>query len=234
MQLEIDGSLAGQEVLCPGCRGQFRILPPQPLAAGPSTALAFSSTAMVEANRYSGTAVNRESHRQYIPDKKSAGAAAVLSFLYTGLGQIYNGQIVKGFMLMLLPPLIGGIIFGCGIIFGISMFGVINAVSQHEQPARPHARINGQRYFSDEIPPDVLERLSRSDREANEAAMRNYEAALRKVHAAALSEQETAEATMFAVYVGAAVALVAAWLFGIYDAYSTAEQINERERRRYR
>ena len=31
---------------------------------------------------------------------KSAGLAAVLSFLVPGLGQIYNGQIVKGLILV--------------------------------------------------------------------------------------------------------------------------------------
>lgn len=31
---------------------------------------------------------------------KSAGAAAVLSFLWCGLGQIYNGQIGKGVLMM--------------------------------------------------------------------------------------------------------------------------------------
>ena len=33
---------------------------------------------------------------------KSSGLAAVLSFLIIGLGQIYNGEIVKGFLLMFL------------------------------------------------------------------------------------------------------------------------------------
>ena len=31
---------------------------------------------------------------------KSAGLAAVLSFLIPGLGQIYNGHIVKGLMIV--------------------------------------------------------------------------------------------------------------------------------------
>lgn len=31
---------------------------------------------------------------------KSPGIAAVLSFFITGLGQIYNGQILKGLLLM--------------------------------------------------------------------------------------------------------------------------------------
>ena len=39
----------------------------------------------------------RETHRV-----KSPGLAAVLSFFWTGLGQIYNGQVGKGFGLMAL------------------------------------------------------------------------------------------------------------------------------------
>lgn len=31
---------------------------------------------------------------------KNAGLAAILSFFYTGLGQIYNGQIGKGFLMI--------------------------------------------------------------------------------------------------------------------------------------
>ena len=41
----------------------------------------------------------------YIPEKKSAGWAAVLSFFYVGLGQIYNGEIFQGLMMMFVPPL---------------------------------------------------------------------------------------------------------------------------------
>ena len=32
---------------------------------------------------------------------KNPGLAAVLSFFYTGLGQIYNGQIAKGILLLI-------------------------------------------------------------------------------------------------------------------------------------
>ncbi len=74
-------------------------------------------------------------------------------------------------MLMFLPPVIGG------IAFGIGMAGIIGAVSQHEPPERPHSRINGQRYFNDQIPAHVLERLQPSQREAIETELRNYEAA---------------------------------------------------------
>ena len=33
--------------------------------------------------------------------KKNPGVAAVLSFFWAGLGQIYNGQIAKGIVLMI-------------------------------------------------------------------------------------------------------------------------------------
>jgi TM2 domain-containing membrane protein YozV len=36
---------------------------------------------------------------------KSAGLAAVLSFLIPGLGQIYNGQIVKGLIIVVVQAI---------------------------------------------------------------------------------------------------------------------------------
>jgi len=50
--------------------------------------------------------------------KHHAGIAAVLSFLFTGLGQIYNGQIKKGLILMffsgvgMIMLVLGAIILG--------------------------------------------------------------------------------------------------------------------------
>lgn len=35
-------------------------------------------------------------------EKQNPGVAAVLSFLFNGLGQIYNGQIAKGLVIMLI------------------------------------------------------------------------------------------------------------------------------------
>ncbi len=49
---------------------------------------------------------------QVTGEKKSPGIAAVLSFLFTGLGQIYNGQIGKGIVFVIV-----GIIFAITIIF---------------------------------------------------------------------------------------------------------------------
>ena len=54
-----------------------------------------------------------------------AGTAAVLSFVFTGVGQIYNGQIKKGLLLVavttfgLLSVLLGALFFGFGIFYGL-------------------------------------------------------------------------------------------------------------------
>ncbi|WP_203363729.1 hypothetical protein [Bacillus sp. REN10] len=59
--------------------------------------------------------------------QKNPGVAAVLSFFWSGLGQIYNGQIVKGILLMvwqalnaaLMAVFIGYLIYPIVWIFGI-------------------------------------------------------------------------------------------------------------------
>jgi TM2 domain-containing membrane protein YozV len=45
-------------------------------------------------------------------ERKSEGLAAVLSFLFVGLGQIYNGQIGKGILFIVL-----GVIFVFTMLF---------------------------------------------------------------------------------------------------------------------
>ena len=42
---------------------------------------------------------------------KSAGLAAVLSFLLPGLGQIYNGQIFKGIVLVVMDAINAALMF---------------------------------------------------------------------------------------------------------------------------
>lgn len=49
---------------------------------------------------------------------KNPGLAAVLSFLWTGAGQIYNGQIMKGICLMFLQ-----------VINVIAMFAVVGLIA---------------------------------------------------------------------------------------------------------
>lgn len=56
---------------------------------------------------------------------KSSGVAVVLSFFWTGLGQMYNGQIGKGIVLMILQLVlltVGALtlLFGIGIILLIA------------------------------------------------------------------------------------------------------------------
>ncbi len=41
--------------------------------------------------------------------KKSAGLAAVLSFFISGLGQIYNGQILKGLIIIVVQVINGAL-----------------------------------------------------------------------------------------------------------------------------
>jgi len=58
---------------------------------------------------------------------KSAGLAAVLSFLIPGLGQIYNGQIVKGLILVVLQAinvalmhvLVGFVIYPIVLVYAV-------------------------------------------------------------------------------------------------------------------
>jgi TM2 domain-containing membrane protein YozV len=68
------------------------------------------------------------------------GVAAVLSFLFTGLGQLYNGQIKKGLILIsiscmgMILVILGAVVLGfwfLGKIWGISflIFGLIFILS---------------------------------------------------------------------------------------------------------
>lgn len=76
-------------------------------------------------------------------DKQNPGIAAVLSFLFNGLGQIYNGQIAKGLVIMLFSTIamaitligavllihfiLSGFLYPIELIIGLSLliFGII-------------------------------------------------------------------------------------------------------------
>lgn len=57
-------------------------------------------------------------------EKQNPGVAAVLSFVFNGLGQIYNGQIAKGLLIILVSSiamivmLIGAVFLGHFILSG--------------------------------------------------------------------------------------------------------------------
>jgi TM2 domain-containing membrane protein YozV len=54
--------------------------------------------------------------KEYV-ERKSEGIAAVLSFLFVGLGQIYNGEIGKGFLFIIIGVIcLFSIIFLIGFI----------------------------------------------------------------------------------------------------------------------
>lgn len=68
--------------------------------------------------------------------KSHPGLAAVFSFIFTGLGQIYNGQIIKGLIVIFLSSLsmiifilgsiaIGGSFLGKLTAPGILAFGIV-------------------------------------------------------------------------------------------------------------
>ena len=71
-----------------------------------------------------------------MPGEKNAGIAAVLSFFVTGLGQIYNGQIFKGILLILIQIVNGLLLY---ILIGfitmpiVWLYGVINSYRHAER-----------------------------------------------------------------------------------------------------
>jgi TM2 domain-containing membrane protein YozV len=61
---------------------------------------------------------------------RSPGLAAVLSFFITGLGQIYNGQILKGLILILIQIINGfltAILIGYLFLFIVWIYGLFDA-----------------------------------------------------------------------------------------------------------
>ena len=67
---------------------------------------------------------------------KSPGLAAVLSFFFTGLGQIYNGQIIKGLLLIIIQfinILLMFILIGFLTYPLVWIFGMIDAYNAAEK-----------------------------------------------------------------------------------------------------
>ncbi|MCG1009831.1 hypothetical protein J4760_07335 [Salinicoccus sp. ID82-1] len=71
-----------------------------------------------------------------MPSQKSSGVAAVLSALINGLGQIYNGQILKGIIIILIQMVNGALTFVLvGYIFLpiVWIYAVIDAYRSAEK-----------------------------------------------------------------------------------------------------
>lgn len=60
-----------------------------------------------------------------LEDRKNPGVAAVFSFFFSGLGQIYNGQIKKGLFMMLFSSLGLFMVLLGAILIGYYLFGNI-------------------------------------------------------------------------------------------------------------
>jgi len=68
--------------------------------------------------------------------EKSPGIAAVLSFLWPGLGQIYNGQFGKGIAFIILSAIAAVLIFvliGCLLYPAIWIYGMYDAYHEAEK-----------------------------------------------------------------------------------------------------
>lgn len=66
---------------------------------------------------------------------KNPGLAAVLSFFFTGLGQIYNGQIGKGIgfiIIQVINILLMSVIIGFVTFVGFWIFGIYDAYKSAE------------------------------------------------------------------------------------------------------
>jgi TM2 domain-containing membrane protein YozV len=103
---------------------------------------------------------------------KSSGLAVVLSFFWAGLGQVYNGQILKGIMMMIAQPFLlwagtastifGGLVAagnpndagGAGVLLGglmalgavaIWIYSMVNAYRTADQISRRPWRTSDSR-----------------------------------------------------------------------------------------
>ena len=68
--------------------------------------------------------------------QKNPGLAAVLSLLFSGLGQIYNGQIFKGIILTVLQivnVILMFVLIGFLTYFIVSVYGIYNAYKTAER-----------------------------------------------------------------------------------------------------
>jgi TM2 domain-containing membrane protein YozV len=96
-----------------------------------------SSTAPTPAATASQT--QQVSSPAVVPDRKNPGVAAVLSFFWAGLGQIYNGEILKGICFMVLYAfsvllcfvLIGFIILP--VVWGMGMWDAYHTAKQYNE-----------------------------------------------------------------------------------------------------
>lgn len=74
-------------------------------------------------------------------EHKSAGLAAILSFLIPGLGQIYNGEIGKGILFLVVAIIFAFLILlliGIPLYFILWIYGIYDAYQGAERHNRAH------------------------------------------------------------------------------------------------
>ncbi|MDO8805459.1 MAG: hypothetical protein Q7R35_13640 [Elusimicrobiota bacterium] len=64
--------------------------------------------------------------------RKNAGLAAILSFIFPGLGQLYNGDLVKAFLFILGMMLLGSTI-GLALTVPLWIWAVVDAYNSTEE-----------------------------------------------------------------------------------------------------
>lgn len=77
---------------------------------------------------------------------KNSGLAAVLSFFFTGLGQIYNGQIGKGVVFIIIQIINVGLMF---ILVGFLTYPIVwiwGMVDAYKTAERFNARLRKDAY----------------------------------------------------------------------------------------
>ena len=151
---------------------------------------------------------------------KNPGLAAVLSFFYCGLGQIYNGQIGKGILLLFAPiPL---------VILAVAIFIGAAASSAPKLANPPKTTIDGEVYAVDAIPAEIHAKLTSESKRRVREAKQEHAAANAKLVGDGMGR--VAGGAILGLFIFAA-ATFGLWIYGMVDAYSTAERINRRKKR---
>ena len=91
-----DPALSGQVVTCPHCHGNLQM----PQVTSPVVPASVGSGLPQISTGSRGSSYTSSRRPQHQGAAKNPGVAAVLSFFWCGLGQIYNGQIGLGLFFM--------------------------------------------------------------------------------------------------------------------------------------
>jgi len=67
---------------------------------------------------------------------KSSGVAIVLSFFWTGLGQLYAGKVGRGLLLMALTPVVWAISFFGGFMGAVGSLSALVSTDKNPAPAQ--------------------------------------------------------------------------------------------------